>query len=180
MNMNLNFKLLSLIGNFFLLAVAGKAEVTDSTFYGFTVKTELTVRQNPDSLFKYLVRDVGLWWDPQHTFSGSATNLIIQPKANGCFCERLENGGSVRHMTIVFVEPGKILRMTGGMGPLQGMAVEGAMTFQFKPSGAETVLTLTYIVGGYAPGGMAKLAPMVDQVLDEQMQRLRVYAESTK
>jgi uncharacterized protein YndB with AHSA1/START domain len=157
-----------------------KAEITDSTFYGFTVKTEVTVNQNPDSLFKYLTRDVGQWWDPQHTFSGKATNLIIQPKANGCFCERLENGGSVRHMTIVFVEPGKMLRMTGGMGPLQSMAVEGSMTFQFKSSGAETVLTLTYTVGGYAPGGMAKLAPVVDQVLDQQMQRLRVYAESTK
>jgi uncharacterized protein YndB with AHSA1/START domain len=163
-----------------LCARQGRSEITDSTYSGFTVKVTVVVAQNPDSTFRYLVRDVSRWWDPAHTFSGNSANLIIQGKANGCFCERLENGGSVRHMTVVYVDPGKTLRMTGAMGPLQSLAVEGVMTFSLKPEERATEVTLTYEVGGYSPGGVGKWAPLVDKVLFEQMQRFRVYAESEK
>ena len=69
-------------------------------------------------MYNSIVDDVGLWWDSSHTFSGNAENLSIDDKAGGCFCENLENGGSVRHLEVVFVDPGKTLRMIGGLGPL--------------------------------------------------------------
>lgn len=161
-----------------LLFISGaSAEVTDTSFYGFTCKTSVIVKASNDSLFRYLTRDVSKWWDPAHTYSGNATNLVLQSKANGCFCEKLENGGSVHHMTVVYVEPGRTLRMIGGLGPLQAMAVNGSLTFQLDPEGTETRLTMTYTVGGYNPGGFGKLAPIVDMVLGVQVNRLKTFAE---
>ena len=50
----------------------------------------------------------------------------------GCWCEKLPNGGGVRHMQVVNVMPGKMLVMTGGLGPLQSMAATGSMSFKLS------------------------------------------------
>src|SRR5262245_48469333 len=82
--------------------------------------------------------------------AGSALAKVVDSTANG------------------FTEPGKILRMTGGLGPLQQFAVSGVMTVEFKAEGQGANLTFTYTVGGYIPGGFEKLAPLVDQVMVQQ------------
>ena len=77
-------------------------------------------------------------------------------------------------MTVVYADPGKLLRLTGGLGPLQELAVSGMMTWAFtQQAGNKTTITFTYAVGGYAPGGLAALAPFVDMVLGTQVARLR-------
>ncbi|MCX6306339.1 MAG: ATPase [Bacteroidetes bacterium] len=161
----------------FNLHASTQAAVADSSSYGFTIKFERLVKIQPDSLYNYLVRDIGQWWNPDHTWSGKATNLSIQPVANGCFCETLENKGSVRHMTVIFVDPGKTLRLEGGLGPLQMLAVAGVLTFEISLDKSMTKINLSYSVGGYIPGGTRKWAPLVNQVLGEQFTRLVDYAE---
>ncbi len=164
---------------FFLLLVAVPAvrgAVVDSTASGFTVRQEQAVSGDPDILFSKFHQDIGEWWDPAHTWSGKASNLSIQPYPNGCFCEDLENGGQVRHMTVISVDPGKMFRMEGGIGPLQQFAVSGVMTLEIKPDGDKCKVSLTYTVGGYIPGGAAKLAGVVDRVLGEQFRRFVEYA----
>lgn len=158
--------------------MTARAEITDSSFYGFTVKHEYVVKANPDSLYKYIYRDVSLWWSPLHTFSGNAANLIMQPKANGCFCEKLADGGSVRHMTVIYTEPGKVLRLEGALGPLQEMAVNGVLTLEVKSEGEGSLLKFSYTVGGYSATSIAKLAPIVDRVLVEQFDGLKRFAEA--
>lgn len=39
-------------------------------------------------------------------------------------------------------------------------------------------MELTYNVGGYAPGGLKPLAPLVDSVLAEQVKRLKAFVET--
>jgi hypothetical protein len=112
-----------------------------------------------------------------HTFSGNADNLSIDDRAGGCFCEKLKNGGSVRHLEVVFADPGKSLRMIGGLGPLQGMAVTGTMTWSLSKADTGTNVKVTYSVGGYRPGGLQKMAPLVDKVMIEQLKRLKEYIE---
>ena len=75
------------------------------------------------------------WWDPAHTWSGSARNLKLEPKAGGCFCEKLADGGSVQHGRVIFAQPGKLLRLEGALGPLQDMAVTGVLSFNLAPDG---------------------------------------------
>jgi uncharacterized protein YndB with AHSA1/START domain len=164
----------------FLLIVchgASRADIADSSFYGFTVKQEYTVRALPDSLYKYLQRDVSTWWSSQHTFSGNAANLVIQPKANGCFCEKLPDGGSVRHMTVIYVDPGKVLRMQGALGPAQELAANAVLTILLRPAEGGTTLKITYTVGGYSPVSFASFAQVTDKVLTELFEGLKRFAE---
>jgi hypothetical protein len=80
------------------------AEVVDVADNGFTVKLTVTVAAEPAKAFQALV-DVGKWWDPAHTYSQDAANLSIDPKPQGCFCERLPGKGAVVHMTVVNLVP---------------------------------------------------------------------------
>ncbi len=153
------------------------ADVVDASASGFTTRNTAAIAASPAEVYARLVRDVGKWWDPAHTFSGDAKNLSIDGRAGGLFQEKLAGGGSVLHLTVVNAEPGKMLRMVGGMGPLQAMGVSGSMTWQFKPEGAGTRVDLVYTVGGYSPGGLESIAPLADKVLAEQLQRLKAYVE---
>jgi hypothetical protein len=152
------------------------AEVADSGNNGFTIKNSLTIQAAPEDVYRHLI-GVGDWWNPEHTFSGDAHNLSLEQKPGGCFCEKLPNQGGVRHMQVVYVDPGKILRMIGGLGPLQSMAATGSMTIGLSPAGNGTKLELTYAVTGYVPAGMNNLAAPVDSVLTQQFTRLKNYVE---
>jgi uncharacterized protein YndB with AHSA1/START domain len=152
------------------------AEVADSSAGGFTVKATFGIQAAPDEVYRRLIH-IGDWWDSEHTFSGDAHNLSIEEKAGGCFCERLPNGGGVRHLEVLFVAPGKTLRMGGGLGPLQGIAAGGTMTIKLSPAGSGAKLEMTYSVAGYLPSGMNTLAAPVDSVLTSQFTRLKNYIE---
>ncbi len=163
-----------------LLALApslAMCEVVDSSANGFTVKTTLTIQAAPDEVYRRLVHNVGDWWESAHTFSGDAHNLTIEDRAMGCFCEKLSNQGSVRHMEVVFAAPGKALGMSGGLGPLQSIAAFGSMRIELAPVAAGTKLDLTYAVAGYLPKGMNTWAAPVDAVLARQFNRLKTYVE---
>lgn len=162
---------------FIAAAVSVRAEVVDATDAGFTLRNTATIAAAPADVYTKLVNDIGRWWDPEHTYSKNAGNLSLDARAGGLFLEKLENGGSVAHMTVVFAAPGKTLRMAGGMGPLQAFGLSGSMTWQLAPEGAGTRVELTYVVGGYNPGGLQAMAPVVDKVLAEQLLRLKAYAE---
>lgn len=160
-----NLGLLALLGG---CGTAAPAEVKSSSAAGFEIENRLTVRASPEQVFAALGR-VGSWWNGQHTYSGKAENLILRLEAGGCFCERLPNGGSVEHMRVVLAQPGQTLRLQGGLGPLQGEAAAGTMTFALKAVPGGTEITHSYIVGGYIRRGGDKFSAVVDRVLAEQL-----------
>jgi uncharacterized protein (TIGR03435 family) len=161
-----------------LLAPAwATAEVTDASPSGFTIKVTLSVQASPDEVYRKLVRNVGDWWDSSHTFSGNSHNLTIDERPAGCFCEKLPDGGGVRHMEVAYLAPGKRVVLQGALGPLQSLAATGAMTIQFSPLAEGTKLDVTYAVVGYLPAGLNTLAAPVDGVLTELLTRLKNYAE---
>jgi uncharacterized protein YndB with AHSA1/START domain len=151
-------------------------DVMDSAANGFTVKISVNIHAAPADVFSRIMQ-VGDWWSPDHTYSGDAHNLSIEGHPGGCFCEKLP-GGSVRHMEVIFVAPGKTLRLIGGLGPLQALAATGTMTFSLSPDDGGTKLDVTYAVGGYFPQGMNALAAPVNSVLTDQIGRLKNYIEN--
>lgn len=163
---------------FSMTQILGHAEVADSGPNGFTVKIVTNIHAAPADVYKKLVHNVGDWWSSQHTFSGDAHNLSIDERPMGCFCEKLPNGGGVRHLEVVFVMPGKRLVLSGGLGPLQGVGAGGAMTFNLTPENDGTKLEVTYAVTGYIAQGMNSWAAPVDRVLTEQITRLKNYIET--
>jgi uncharacterized protein YndB with AHSA1/START domain len=120
---------------------------------------------------------VGEWWSAEHTYSHDAHNLSIEEKVAGCFCEKLPNGGGVRHMEVVYLAPGKAVRLTGALGPLQALGSAGSMTIQLTAVEGGTKLEVTYAAAGYLPAGMASFAAPVDAVLAGQSTRLKDYVE---
>jgi|SRR5271166_5269287 len=153
------------------------ADVVDSAGGGFTIKTAINIQATPDVVYHKLIQNVSDWWNSDHTYSRDSRNLSIEEKPMGCFCEKIPNGGSVRHMQVVSFFPGKSLGLTGALGPLQNIAANGNMKFALSPAEGGTKLELTYAVTGYVPAGMNTWAAPVDTVLKEQLARLKNYVE---
>ncbi len=164
---------------FLSLLVPGRAPaaVADSSANGFTAELTLNIQAPSDEVYRKLVRNIGDWWDASHTFSANPHNLTIDDKPGGCFCEKLASGGGVRHMQVLYADPGKRLVLSGALGPMQTMAATGSMTIELTPSNGGTKLDVTYAVAGYLPAGMNTLAPIVDSVVAAQFTRLKNYAE---
>ena len=172
-------RLLALFAPLVVLLVAPpvRADVIDSASNGFTVKVAIDVAAPAAKAYASII-DVASWWDPQHTFSGKASNLSLDAKAGGCFCETLPNGGSVRHLSVVFAAPGKMLRLNGGLGPMQDMGVAGSLTFALSEAAGKTTIVLTYKVGGYLAGGLDAMAKPADGMLSGSMQRLKRFIDT--
>src|SRR5579872_3285342 len=153
------------------------AAVADASANGFTVKLTLRVQAAPDDVYRRIIHNVGDWWNPSHTLSGSSRNLSIEERAMGCFCEKLPNHGAVRHMEVLYFAPGERLKLGGALGPLQSMAAAEVMDIQLSPAEGGTKLEVTYAVTGYLPAGMNTWAAPVDSILTEQFMRLKNYVE---
>jgi len=160
------------------LALAARGEVHEVAQSGFLIKQEVTFSAPPEKVYAAMLDGVGKWWNPDHTYSGDAKNLSIEPRAGGCFCEKLADGGSVEHLRVVFLQPNKVLRMSGALGPLQASGLAGSMTFRLSGGAAFTKLDFSYVVGGYVQGGFEKMAPAVNGMLGEQLGRLKRYIET--
>jgi hypothetical protein len=160
------------------LAVSAQAEVTDSAENGFTTVHEVVIGADRAATWAAAVGEVGRWWSDDHTITGSADNMSIRAQPQGCFCESLGNGGGVVHLTVTFVNPGTLLRLTGGLGPLGLMGVDGNMTWEFFDHEDGTRVRFAYAVGGYRPGGLGAIALPVDYVIGEALQRLKAHIET--
>jgi hypothetical protein len=148
------------------------ADVVSVAGNGFEVRETVHSAASADKAYAALLQPAR-WWNSDHTFSGNAANLVLDARAGGCWCETLPGGGSVEHLRVVFVSPGKVLRLRGALGPFQGLAVDGVMTWSVK-SGAEGAdITITYAIGGYNKDGFDELSKAADHVLAEQLERLK-------
>ena len=107
------------------------AQIVRSSPSGFQIKIERKVPLDTVSAYQKFVSGFNQWYDANHSYSGKAENLSLDLK-KACMLEKLPDGGFVRHMEIVVHQPGKTLRMTGGLGPLQSMGVSGALTLTFE------------------------------------------------
>jgi hypothetical protein len=156
---------------------AAVPEITDSATNGFTTVNSLVVEADRMTAWAAAV-EVGRWWSPMHTMSGDAARMSIEPRVQGCFCETLGEEAGVVHLTVTSVMPGTSLRLSGGLGPLGLMGVNGNMTWDFDEADDGTRIRIKYAVGGYASGGLDQLADPVDAVLGEALGRLKSYIEN--
>lgn len=162
-----------------LCAPGVQAEVRDASPQGFTVENARVVGVDAASAWTALVQDIDRWWPKDHSWWGEESTLSIEPRAGGCFCER-SGGREASHMRVALVNPGKLLRMTGGLGPLQGMGLHGAMEWRFEPVDDGTRITLWYRAGGYTPDDLSGFAPVVDRVQALQLGGLADFLEARR
>lgn len=171
---------LMLSGAAVLASVPASGKVAQVSANGFVVRHVVALPATPEEAWAVLVKP-SVWWAPDHTWSGSAANLSIDPRAGGCFCEVLPGGsspgasprGSVEHMRVVYSERPRAIRMSGALGPLQADAVTATLTIQINADEkGGSKLLLEYVVGGFSRTSFEKLAPAVDAMLAEQMRGL--------
>ena len=81
-------------------------------------------------------------------------------------------------MSVVYASPGKLLRLTGAIGPLQEAALAGTMTWTLVQAGGGTTVELSYTVGGFRADGFRDIATVVDGVLRGQLARLKALVET--
>lgn len=153
------------------------AEVVKSDPQGFVTRDEVTVSAGTMATWLALISP-GKWWNSAHTWSGDAANMSVTPQAGGCFCERIPEikdedkvtlEGSVRHMTVVQSFPERVLRMRGGLGPLQGEPADGVLTITLKPVDGGTRILWEYVVGGYMRYEVPMISKAVDGVMSQQL-----------
>jgi uncharacterized protein YndB with AHSA1/START domain len=155
-----------------------RADVSDAGPGGFTIVHEVVIDAPRRRAWQAAVDEVGEWWHDDHTISGDAGRLSIDPVPQGCFCETLGGGAGVVHLTVTMSSPTALLRLTGGLGPLGLMGVNGNMVWEFIDAGDETKVKFSYAVGGYAPSGLDEIAGSVDYVIGEALARLKAYVET--
>jgi hypothetical protein len=161
----------------FACAASARASIVDSTAAGFHVQTVVWVEAEPRVAYDRAVRGVARWWDRGHTYSGVARNLSIDARPGGCFCEKIPPAGAIEHLSVVYVQRGQVIRMLGGLGPLQELGASGALTWQFERIEGRTRITWSYRVAGYSAQGLDRLAPIVDEVLGLQAARQARYVD---
>ena len=154
---------------------SASADVESVDVTGFKTTTQVVVNASREDAWNAAINDIGSWWSADHTISGDSGRLQIDAKPQGCFCETLGQDAGVVHMTVTTVFPYAVLRLTGGLGPLGLMGVQGNMTWEFDEAGDDTRITLSYAVGGYVEGGLDAMAAPVDGVLTDALKRLQAY-----
>jgi uncharacterized protein YndB with AHSA1/START domain len=163
-----------------MLSAASVESAPQVTSTGFLVKLDANINAPAAKVYDALVGQVGSWWDPEHTYSGDAKNLSIDARPGGCFCEKLPNGGGIEHARVIYVAPPEVLRLSGALGPLQASGVAGTVTWKLTSGSNNTRVQLSYSVGGFIDGGFEKVAPAVETVLNNQLNRFKLFVETGK
>ena len=68
---------------------AARAEVIDAAPGGFSLVHEVTIAASRQATWHAAVNEIGQWWSSDHTISGDATRMSIDPQPQGCFCEAI-------------------------------------------------------------------------------------------
>lgn len=156
-------------------AVTARAETSAVSPAGFTIRVVRDIPASPRHVYRALGQPAH-WWNPGHTWSGSARNLSLQMNAGGCFCERWQRN-EVEHGRVINATQDALLRLLAPLGPLQSLPVNAVLSFELAGEAGGTKLTVSYLVAG---GGMdlSQLAMPVDGVITEQVDRLARFATS--
>jgi uncharacterized protein YndB with AHSA1/START domain len=170
------------LGTLALVVLSGTTaqSAPEITASGFLVKFDVSINAPAAKVYDALIGQIGSWWNPEHTYSHNAKNLSIDPRPGGCFCEKMPNGGGVEHLRVVFIVPRETVRFSGGLGPLQASGLAGSLTCKVISSNDNTRLLLSYSVGGFIEGGFEKIAPAVETMLSDQLDRLKLFVETGK
>ena len=152
------------------LSAPAHAEVVSASPDHYELKQEAVSALAPGEMWDRLVHPE-LWWHPDHTFSGSAEHLSLDPRAGGLWKETWDDG-SASHGRVLAVRDGEMLRLDAPFGPLQDLAVTVIWTIMLTPHAGGTKVTFTETANGTEASALDQLAPAVDSVKTEAIKRL--------
>lgn len=153
------------------------AEVVATGDNSFVTRDTAVVSADTKAVWLALISP-SRWWNSAHTWSGDSANLKLTPQAGGCFCETIPEDpsadtvtleGSVEHMRVIQAFPERVLRMRGGLGPLQSEAATGVLTIVMSEVDEGTLIVWEYTVGGPMRYETLVISRAVDGVMSQQL-----------
>ena len=156
-----------------LAAGSASAEVTNRSDTGFSLSYERAVAASDEAILAAIARPAA-WWSDAHTYSGSASNISVDLRPGGCWCETLPGGG-VKHAEAVLVWPEqRMVRFDAPFGPLQSIGADAVLTMTWAEAadGPARTLKWSFVVTGPGAGAMAEA---IDGVMSEQFGRLAAH-----
>jgi len=156
-----------------LMAAPASAEVIHSDPSSFVIKHRLIVPVDAETSFDALLHPER-WWSPEHTWSGDAKNLSLEPRVRGCWCERWPDA-EVEHGRVIFIKKNAQLRLQGALGPLQDMAVNAVLDYTLTQGKDGTQIDMMYRVTGADSSQLDVVSSAVDNVMVQQMDRLKAH-----
>ncbi|PKB25837.1 polyketide cyclase/dehydrase/lipid transport protein [Novosphingobium kunmingense] len=158
-------------------ALPTQAEVKSADEAGFVTGGTQDIDASPAAVWSSLVKPAQ-WWDSAHTWSGKAANLSLDPRAGGCFCERLPGGGSTEHMRVIRADPGTQMILSGALGPLQTEPASGVLIIKLDATEGGSTLTWRYAASGLRGMKGTAIAGPVNTVMSLQFASLARVAAS--
>ncbi|MCJ8270303.1 MAG: hypothetical protein MJK04_12985 [Psychrosphaera sp.] len=89
-----------------LASFAAQAELAEHSEQHFIIKHQFNSKKPLAEVYRQF-KQVNKWWEAGHTFSGKAENLYFDFDQQRCYCEKLDNGGFIRHLAVIHVQPQK-------------------------------------------------------------------------
>ncbi len=171
---NASFTLAAVLGAAVLAPGMASADIVSSSPSHYELSLQMRSSLSPEEMWARLIQPAE-WWSPNHTYSGDAANLSLDPRAGGLWREDW-TGGSVTHGDVLLVIEGEQLRLNAPFGPLQGMGVNVVWTITVGegPAGG-SVVTFDEVATGGPASRLDEIAPAVDAVKAEALQRLTLY-----
>ena len=163
-------KQLIAVGTLVLAALPASAEIIASSSDHYTLRHEATSTLSPEDMWDRLIQP-DTWWHPDHTYSGTSEHLWLNPQAGGLWLESWD-GNSVEHGRVLTLMEGQYIRLDAPFGPLQEMAVNVVWTITIEPDGDGTRVIFDEVANGSAASKLDEVAPAVDFVKQEAINRL--------
>ena len=154
------------------IALPAFCDVVTATPDHYTLRHEAVSDLEPNAVWDRLI-EPSAWWQPDHTWSGRAENLSLEPRAGGLWAERWD-GNEVLHGRVLTVLEDKMLRLDAPFGPLQGMGVMVTWTITLEPDEETggTKIIFDEVANGSGQSRLDEVAPAVDGVKSEAIARL--------
>lgn len=153
-----------------LVWTSSPAEIVSSSDTHFVLRHEASTSLSRERLWQRLVKPAD-WWHPDHTYSGDARHLSLDPTAGGLWREDWL-GGSVLHGEVRYVKKGETLRLEAPFGPLQGLGAYVIWTISISDSDSGSTVTFDEVAMAPPGSDMAEMAKAVDYVKNEAIHRL--------
>jgi uncharacterized protein YndB with AHSA1/START domain len=120
------------------------------TAIAYDVEAQVDVPVPPSDVWRALTEEVGRWWP--HTFTDEPFAIRLEPVIGGRFYEQFDEAGAgALYATVTYLEPPRILRVSGPMG--MRTAAIYVKTYRLEPvEGGTRIRTTASTMGDVAEG----------------------------
>lgn len=134
-------------------------------------EAQVAVAADVSAVWRALTDEIGNWWS--HSFTDHPYAIVLEPRIGGRFYEQFdESGAGALYATVTYLEPHRILRISGPMG-MPG-ARQYVKTYRLEAADGGTVVrTTASILGDLDPDMLERYRTGGESLLA----RLKEYAE---